>query len=95
MNILFARIKQVYGLKSDADLARHLGLNPSTIAMHKNRGKTDYERIIRRCADADLNWIFRGMGVGEATDVAYGADPDLKRSISESVDHLRRLVDRL
>lgn len=95
MNIIFSRIKQVYGLRSDADLARHLDMNPSTVAMHRNRGKTDYERIIRRCADADLNWIFRGTGVGESHAETYNAEPDLKQRIVESVESLRRLVDRL
>jgi hypothetical protein len=89
------RIKQMYGLRSDADLARHLGMNPSTIAMHRTRGKTDYERIIRCCGDADLNWIFRGAGVGETAEELYGAHAELKQSILEQVDQMRRLVERL
>jgi len=95
VNIVFLRIKQVYGLRSDADLAKHLGMNPSTVAMHRTRGKTDYERIIRCCGDADLNWIFRGLGVGEAVQETYGGQAELKQSIIELVDQVRRLVDRL
>jgi hypothetical protein len=95
VNIVFMRIKQMYGLRSDADLARHLGMNPSTVAMHRTRGKTDYERIIRYCGDADLNWIFRGAGVGEAAEVTYGGNAELKQSILELVDQMRSLVERL
>lgn len=95
MNIIFDRIKQVYGLKSDADLARLLGMHPSSVSMRRQRGKPDYERIIRSCADADLNWIFRGYGVGDSPGVRYSVDQDSKERLLSLVGTFKEMVERL
>ncbi len=89
VNNIFSRIKQRYGLKHDAELAKLLGMNPNTLSMHRRRGKPDYERIISVCSDSDLNWIFRGERISEdgvsyllADETAALTKSDLTQAIS-------------
>lgn len=56
------RIKEAYDLKTDADLARFLGINPSTLGMQKNRGSLDWQLILDRCSDLNKNWLINGTG---------------------------------
>ncbi len=96
MNAVFNRIKVRYNLKNDSDLARFLGVNPNTLAMHRKRGRPDFDKVIAVCADADLNWIFRGHVVSDAV-VAY--DPavtsDIKAELLAQIEVLKRVVERL
>jgi len=93
---VFNRIKVLYQLKNDSDLARFLGVNPNTLAMHRKRGRLDYDKVIAVCADADLNWVFRGNVV---TDAVEAYDPasasDIKAELLAQLDQMRKVVERL
>jgi hypothetical protein len=96
VNSVFNRIKILYQLKNDSDLARFLGVNPNTLAMHRKRGRLDYDKVIAVCADADLNWVFRGNAVSDAIE---GYDPastsDIKAELLAQLDQMRKVVERL
>lgn len=92
VNSVLGRIKVLYNLKSDTDLARFLGVNPSTLAMHRKRGKLDFDKVIAVCADADLNWVFRGQAVSESS-VPYGNTEEHARIKSELKERLSELMD--
>ncbi|WP_138431208.1 helix-turn-helix domain-containing protein [Fodinibius saliphilus] len=62
MNTILERIKKVYRLETDADLADFLGMNPSTLSMQKNRGRVNLRLIIDKCRDINLNWLLHGEG---------------------------------
>lgn len=57
------RIKTAYKLPSDAALARFLNVNTSTLANWKRRESLNYDLILEKCSDLDLNWLLRGEGV--------------------------------
>lgn len=94
VNSVFNRIKTLYNLKNDADLARFLGVNPTTLAMHRKRGRLDFDRVIAVCGDADLNWVFRGQSVSDEV-VDYPAASDLKSELLAQLDQMRKVVERL
>lgn len=98
MNSVFNRIKLQYNLKNDSDLARFLGVNPNTLAMHRKRGRIDYEKVISVCADADLNWVFRGRSVSDSV-VAYDPIPEasaeIKSELLAQLTQIRKVVERL
>lgn len=86
----------LYQLKSDSDLARFLGVNPNTLAMHRKRGRLDYDKVIAVCADADLNWVFRGNAVSDAIDTYDPAmTSDIKAELLAQLDQMRKVVERL
>ena len=98
MNTVFNRIKLHYNLKNDVDLARFLGVNPNTLAMHRKRGKLDFEKVIAVCADADLNWVFRGQSVSDSA-VPYMGDStesaQVKAELLTQLSEMARIVERL
>jgi len=98
VNSVFNRIKDLYNLKNDADLARFLGVNPTTLAMHRKRGRLDFDRVISVCADADLNWVFRGQTVSDDV-VRYESvgtsAADLKSELLAQLAQMKKVVERL
>jgi hypothetical protein len=62
VNQILARIKKAYHLETDAEVAKLLGIKPSTLSMQKNRGKLDIVRIINKCSDLNKNWLLDGEG---------------------------------
>lgn len=61
-NQVLNRIKEAYELSTDASLANRLDVDPSTVASWKKRDSVPYERIIAKCKDIDLNWMFGSPG---------------------------------
>lgn len=62
------RIKEHYGLKGNADLARFLGVAPNTITNWYGRSTFDIDAIYTKCVDVDLNWLLTGRGSMLKTD---------------------------
>lgn len=54
------RIKELYDLQNNADLARFLEVAPTTIASWYSRNSINYDLIFAKCEQADLNWLIRG-----------------------------------
>ncbi|THF52865.1 MULTISPECIES: helix-turn-helix domain-containing protein [Flavobacterium] len=59
---ILTRVKKVFKIKTDAQLAELLNIKPNTISSWKKRNTLDYESIIAQCnkANIDLNEIFLG-----------------------------------
>jgi hypothetical protein len=98
VNSVFNRIKVLYNLKNDADLARFLGVNPTTLAMHRKRGRLDFDKVISVCGDADLNWVFRGQSVSDDVvgyDSSRGEASDIKAELLAQLTEMRKVVERL
>lgn len=60
-SLLLKRIKKVYGLKSDSELAKHLGLPPTTLSSWKARNTVDFDRIYERCPGINFNFLLYGL----------------------------------
>ncbi|APF20349.1 Bacteriophage CI repressor helix-turn-helix domain-containing protein [Caldithrix abyssi DSM 13497] len=61
-NIILGRLKKAYNLKKDIELANFLGVKQSTLATWKLRNTIDYDLIIAKCNDINLNWLLTGQG---------------------------------
>lgn len=59
---IIARLKEVFGSRTDTELAKYLGLSQSTIASWKARDTIDWELIITKCNNVNLNWLIWGIG---------------------------------
>lgn len=56
------RIKSYYSLKSNAELARFLGVAPNTITNWYGRKTFDIDIIYTKCVEVNLDWLFTGEG---------------------------------
>lgn len=56
------RLKLAYKMRSDAELARFLGVVPSTISNWQRRGSIDHDLIFTKCNDLNEAWILTGDG---------------------------------
>lgn len=61
-NKILDRLRDVYALGSDAELARFLGVNPSTVATWRAKQTMKYDRIFERAGDLNLHWLLTGEG---------------------------------
>lgn len=78
---IIERLKNAYNLKTDAKLAEFLGIKSNNVAMWKTRNTLDYQLIITKCNDIDLNWLFTGKEApkSESTDIE---DPRIQQSLN-------------
>lgn len=66
------RLKKVYNLKKDSDLAETLGISKSTLSNWIARDSIDYDKVFSLCEHINLDWLLTGRGnmlkSEEATD---------------------------
>lgn len=59
--LIINKIKKHYNLDNNAQLARKLGINTSTLSGWINkRGIGNWELIFKKCPDIDFNWLIKG-----------------------------------
>lgn len=66
------RIKEKEGFSgygSEAELARFLGIRPQTLNTWRGRESLDFDKILQKCKDYDLNWLFTGHERGATTEI--------------------------
>lgn len=90
VNALLERVKQSFGLESDAELSRLLDVRPNVVSNWRRRGSLDYEVIVERCAEQDLNWILTGRERNRGTT----AEPSSEYSIPDIVERVRWFADQ-
>lgn len=59
-NLILNRLKEAYSMKYDAELAKFLGKDPSTISTWRRRNTIDYNLIFSKCHDLNANFIIHG-----------------------------------
>ena len=64
LNNIINRVKEVSGLRTDADVAKCLGLKPNTLSERKARNSVPYEEIFKFCIENEIyfDWILTGIG---------------------------------
>ncbi len=59
-SLILNRLKEHFNLKNNAQLARFLGVAPNTITNWYVRNSIDFDLIISKCENIDLNWLIKG-----------------------------------
>lgn len=59
-NNVLRRLKVSLGIKTDLQLAEYFDIKPTTISSWKSRNTLDYQKIIEKCENVNLNWLFKG-----------------------------------
>lgn len=70
------RTKQALGLKTDTELANHLGIKPNTVSTWRSRGSIDLGAIFAKCESISADWLLFGRG-----EMKSGPGDDLTRKI--------------
>lgn len=83
--LVLDRIKQHYNLKSNADLARFLGVAPNTITNWYGRKTFDLDVIYTKCVDIDFNWLLTGEGFMSNDSQAPSESQPVISSVEESI----------
>lgn len=60
--LIVKRIKEAYQLRTNVEVARFLGVSAQVLSNWQNRNTVNYDTIIPRCPDINLNWLIRGEG---------------------------------
>lgn len=61
-NEVLDRLQDVFELKNDADLARFLEVNPSTVATWRRSKSMKFDRIFGFAEQVNLHWLLTGEG---------------------------------
>lgn len=61
-NVVLDRLRQAYQLESDADLARFLEINASTVATWRRKASMKFDRIFEYASELNMNWLLYGEG---------------------------------
>lgn len=56
------RLKEVYNIQKDIDLANLLGISKSTLSNWVSRDSLDYDRVFSKCEHINIDWLLTGRG---------------------------------
>lgn len=61
---ILSRLKLILNARSDADVARGLGISTAALSSFKKQGKFPYERLARFCLGKgfSFDWLLTGLG---------------------------------
>lgn len=57
---ILERVKKVYNIKSNTELADYLGVSKSTLSNWYKRNSIDYDLLFSACSNSDLEYILTG-----------------------------------
>jgi transcriptional regulator with XRE-family HTH domain len=60
--LILNRLKEQKKFNTDLEFADFLGIKQSTLSTWRSRNTLDYELIIAKCDNLNLNWLFNGEG---------------------------------
>ncbi|NOY84151.1 MAG: bacteriophage CI repressor [Nitrospirae bacterium] len=102
LNDIIDRIKEISHLRTDAEVAKKLGLKPNTLSERKARDSVPFEEIFRYCVQNEiyLDWVLTGIGsklktrnlVQESHTHYTTASPD-SGPYDEKVGELKRAIE--
>lgn len=69
VDYFLSRLKSALKMSSDAELASFLGLSPQAISSWRSRNTINFDIIIAKCVDVDLNWLVRGNTNTQNADI--------------------------
>lgn len=84
------RIKEHFGLKSNAKLAAFLGIAPTTLSSWYSRDTFDLDIIYSKCVDLNLDWLLTGRGT-----MLLSQPQTLQAEIPSDSPFINRLFDTI
>jgi hypothetical protein len=57
-NLIINELKSYYGLSSDSDFAKFLGIGATTLSSWRARNTVDYDLLYSKCVEVNANWFF-------------------------------------
>ena len=60
--LLFNRIKLAIGVRTDAELAKFLGITPQTLANYIIRNSVDWDNLLSKCELINIDFLLTGHG---------------------------------
>lgn len=82
--LIFSRIKSAYDLKTDAQLARFLGIPTTTLSSWKRSNRFDIDLLYSKLVGISWDYLIYGKGM-----------PFLKDSEKSDKEYHRKMVDQL
>lgn len=83
VELVLERIKKHYNLNSDKELSEYLQIKKSTLSNWRSRQTVNYELIVEKCLDMDLNVLLRGEAMPTSQTHVHEFTPSY---VSESKD---------
>ncbi|MEP0004543.1 MAG: hypothetical protein ABJ387_03685 [Balneola sp.] len=62
VDLILDRVKRLFNLRSDADLATFLGNKPGTISAWRSRKSIDLPLVLAKCREANAHYVVFGVG---------------------------------
>lgn len=84
------RIKEHFGLKSNAKLAAFLGIAPTTLSSWYSRDTFDLDIIYSKCVGLNLDWLLTGRGT-----VLLSQPQTLQAEVPNDSPFINRLFDTI
>lgn len=82
-NAIIQRLKEYYGLSTNAELADKLGVAQNTISGWIKRNSIDYDLVFSKCEEVDFNWLLSGTSTEhKSTETSSGIDPEEQQIIN-------------
>ena len=80
---IFSRLKTVLAARTDADVARGLGISTAALSSFKRHGKFPYERLVKFCLSKgiSIDWLLTGKGHMVAVEESFNDDPELREIV--------------
>ena len=72
---IIERLKNVFQVDSDVDLAKVLGVKQPTISSWRKRNTIDYELIFTKCNNINFDWLLTGEGKMKRSEEENDAAP--------------------
>jgi len=63
IGVILDRIKIIYQIPTDKELARFLEVKSGTISAWRSRNSINYELIFNKCDNVDFNWLFNTSNI--------------------------------
>lgn len=73
------RIKEYFGLKTNAKLATFLGIAPTTLSSWYSRETFDLDVIYSKCVDVNLDWLLTGRTSMVQNKILHPNDPPIEK----------------
>ena len=74
------RLKVVYNIQKDTELATLLGISKSTLSNWMSRDSIDYDKVFSKCEHINIDWLLTGRGsMLKSEGVALMGEQEVKK----------------